>query len=211
MISYILRKKKRQEAMLLPSRSCLFGIIHERTLPPCKTGYMITFPLEDCNSFSQETYDKAVKGLQINMMECRCKQRGFLMLYGHYRRHLKLLCSDILLYIQRVICTHCGKTHALIPSLIVPYSQIPKKDQQDILILMEEKKRPAPVMERNTQIDESHVRHIIRRFRQYWKERLSSMEHTTLHDSLTEPCLHTFRLQFMQIKKTFNIFFPPPT
>ena len=37
-------------------------------------------------------------------------------------------------------CSFCGKTHALIPSLIVPYSQIPREDQQEILKLNEEGK-----------------------------------------------------------------------
>ncbi len=179
-------------------------------MPPCKTGFMITFPLEEYNSFSQETYDKAIDGLQINMMECKCGQRGCFTLYGHYWRHLKLLCADIHLFVQRVICRHCGKTQALMPSLIVPYSQIPKEDQQEILRLNEEKKPVTPVLEKNHLIDESNVRHIIRRFRQHWKERLPYMDRT-LRDSLTEPCLRTFRLQFMQIKKTFNTFFPLPT
>ena len=171
---------------------------------------MITIQLEDCNSFSQDIYDTVINHLQFHQMKCKCGRIGCLILYGHYKRHLKLLCAFICLIIQRVRCTNCGRTHSLIPSLVVPYSQIPRKDQQEILELSEADKSPGPVLERNNLIDENNVKHVIRRFRQHWKERIKSIGRT-LSDSLTEPCLSTYSRQFMQIHRTWNIFFPPPT
>ena len=171
---------------------------------------MITIPIEDCNSFSQDSYDRVLENIQIHLMQCKCGNSGCLTLYGHYQRHLKLLCSFIVLIIQRVRCSCCGRTHALIPSLIVPYSQIPREDQQEILELNEEGRSPAPVMERNILVDEGHVRQILRRYRHHWKERILSIG-LTLHDSLTIPCLSNFSLQFMQIHRTWNGFFCLPT
>jgi hypothetical protein len=171
---------------------------------------MITIPIDDCNSFSQKTYDDFVFALQPHMLECKCGRCGGMIFYGRYKRHLKLLGSLLSLLIQRVRCIFCSRTHALLPSLIVPYSQVPREDQQDIIELNENGKSSAPVLERNCQIDESHVKHIIRRFKRYWKERLLALG-LTLHDQLTQVCLSVYSLQFMQIHRTWNSFFSPPT
>jgi hypothetical protein len=171
---------------------------------------MITIPIEECNSFSQKIYDDYVFRIQPHMMECKCGHRGCLSFYGHYTRRLKLLGLLLTLVIQRVRCSFCGRTHAIVPSLIVPYSQIPRIDQQEILALAEKGQSTDPVLDRNCQIDESHVRHIIRRFKRYWKERILSLGLTS-HDQLTEACLSVYSLQFMQIHRTWNSFFSPPT
>ena len=171
---------------------------------------MITIPIEDCNNFSQEIYDKIVNVLPIHMAQCKCGHTGCLIFHGRYTRGLKILSDFLSLTIQRVRCKFCGRTHAILPALIVPYSHIPREDQQDILMLNAEGKSPAPVLERNVLIDEGHVRHIIRQFKDHWKERILSLA-LSLRDSLTEPCISTFGLQFMQIRRTWNSFFSPPT
>ncbi len=191
------------------SRSCLYPI-HERTVPSCKTGFMITIPIEDCNSFSQKTYNDYIFGLQPHMIKCKCGRCGGMIFYGRYKRHFKLLGTLLSLFIQRVRCRFCGKTHALIPSLIVPYSQIPREDQREIIKLSEEGRSAEPILDQNCQIDESHVRHIIRRYKRHWKERLLSIG-LSLCDQLTEACLSIYSLQFMQIHRTWNSFYSPPT
>lgn len=191
------------------SRSCL-PPLHEKAMPSCKTGFMITIPAKDCNSFSQDAYDEMIGILQFHQLQCKCGHCGCLIRYGHYERHLRLFGVFIPLSIQRVRCKDCGKTHAIIPSLIVPYSQVPLEDQQEILERKEKGESVSPVMERNILIDESLVRHIIKRFRVHWKERILALM-LTLLDDLVEPCLSTYGLQFMQVHRTWNSFFPPPT
>ena len=171
---------------------------------------MITIPIEDCNSFSQKTYDEYLFRLQPHMIKCKCGRCGGLIFYGRYERHLKILGLFLSLFIQRVRCSFCARTHALIPSLIVPYSQIPREDQQDILKLNAEGRPINPVMERNYQIDESYVRHVIRRYKRFWKERILSLG-LSLHDRLAEACLFVYSLQFMQVHRTWNSYFSPPT
>mgnify|MGYP006916112610 CR=1 FL=1 len=171
---------------------------------------MITILIDDCNSFSQKTYDEYVFRLQPHRMKCKCGRCGGLIFYGHYERKLKLLGLFLSIIIQRVRCSFCGKTHALIPSLIVPYSQIPREDQQEILKLNDEGKTADSVLNRNCQIDESNVRHIIRRYKRFWKERILSLG-LSLRDRLTETCLSVYSLQFMQNHRTWNSLFSPPT
>lgn len=172
---------------------------------------MITFPLEECKGFSQKIYDDAVDRLQLHMMECnKCKKKGFLKLFGSYKRTLKLCSEALRLRIQRVRCTECDGTHALLPSLIVAYSQIPKPDQQEILKKQQAGESVEPVLERNNLIDENHVKYIIRQFRKHWEQRIASLG-LTLADSLTPPCLSHYARQFMQIHSGLNSFFPAAT
>lgn len=172
---------------------------------------MITFPLEDCKGFSQKIYDDAVGSLQLHRMECnKCKKKGFLKLFGFYKRTVKLYSEAMRLRVQRVRCTECDGTHALLPSLIVPYSQIPKADQQEILKRKQEGKPVEPVLDRNNLIDENHVKYIIRMFRKHWEQRIASIK-LTLADSLTRPCLSHYARQFMQIHKGLNSFFSAAT
>ena len=202
--------KKRQEHNL-PSRSCLtqntllmgiaLQVYHEA---------MITVLFEDCNTFSQDIYDQAVASLQLHRLECTCGKKGCLVFYGHYKRRLKFMSESILLTVQRVFCTECHKTHALLLSLIVPYSQIPIKDQQEILECAENGTVPDAVLNRNLLIDENNVKYIVHQYKCHWKQRLLSIGRT-LKDPLAVPCLLAFRRQFMQIHRTGNILFLSPT
>lgn len=171
---------------------------------------MITVLFEDCNTFSQDIYDQAIHAIQLHTVECTCGKKGCLVFYGHYKRHLKYRSEDILLKVQRVLCNECGQTHALLLSEIVPYSQIPLEDQQEILECTENSRSPETILDRNLLIDENNVKYIVRQYKRHWKQRLLSIG-KTLRDRLTVPCLHTFGRQFMQIHRTGNILFVPPT
>ena len=164
---------------------------------------MITVLMEDCNGFSQDLYKKLIDSLQLHMVECTCGRKGCLIFFGHYRRKVKYLSNTIRICVQRVCCKECGKTNALIPSLLVPYSQIPLRDQQEIMYAMDSASSPEPVMERNNLIDENHIKYIFSQFKKHWKQRLLSLG-LSLLDNLTSPCLYAFSRQFMQIHRTRN-------
>ena len=105
--------------------------------------------------------------------------------------------------VQRVLCKECGTTHALLPDILVPYSQIPMEDQKKIIRFIENHESPLPVLEANCLIDENNTKSIIRQYREPWKERLLSIGRTLL-ESLTIPCFSAFSRQFMQIHRTRN-------
>ena len=164
---------------------------------------MITVLMEDCNGFSQDLYKKLTDNLQLHLVECTCGRKGGLIFFGHYRRRVKYLSNMLHICIQRVCCKECRKTNALIPSLLVPYSQIPLRDQQEILHAMDSASSPEPVMERNNLIDENHIKYIFSQFKKHWKQRLLSLS-LSLLEELTSPCLEVFSRQFMQIHRTRN-------
>ncbi len=164
---------------------------------------MITVIVQDDNPISQEFYDKVIADVQLHAVTCTCGKRGCLIRYGHYTRTVKYRSESILLSVQRVMCLECHTTHAILLSLIVPYSQIPLEDQQKILKDISDGRSPESVMDRNLLIDENNVKYIIRQYRMHWKQRLLSIG-MTLRDSLTVPCLQAFFRQFMQIHRTRN-------
>ena len=167
------------------------------------TSLMITVIFEECNDFSQDDYDLVIDNLQLYRLECTCGKKGCLIRHGRYKRSVKLNSVLIRLSLQRVRCTECLVTHALFPSLLVPYSQVPLLDQQQILDCAEKGQNPESVMESNILIDENNVKYIIRQFRKHWKQRLLSAALDIL-DDLTIPCLRIYSRQFMQIRRTRN-------
>lgn len=94
---------------------------------------MITVFVSENNPISQKSYDDAMDQLDPFRLPCTCGCSGSLIRYGSYRRSVKADGTKFPLIIRRVLCQSCGRSHALIPSSLVPYSQIPLKDQASLI------------------------------------------------------------------------------
>lgn len=169
---------------------------------------MITLLVDYFNPISQKSYDELLFQLQFHQLTCSCGRSGCLSIHGYYNRSLKLSSGLLLLRICRVICSSCGRTHALLPSTIVPYSQISLPEQVALITFYENQQKPDPVMAMNPLIDESNYRYILSKYLLYWKQRLLA-ERIILfnHLLLSSKCILMFSMQFMQIKCTPNILF----
>lgn len=110
--------------------------------------------------------------------------------------------------ICRVACEACGKTHALLLSSMVPYSQLSLQDQVQIIAAYESDMPTAGLLKGNESIDESTIRYVIRNYRRHWKQRIVSHSIATSSVStlIRQYFLAYFR-QFMQIKRTINYLF----
>ena len=75
---------------------------------------------------------------------------------------------------------------------------------------MQRRQSPEEVLQRNLLIDENNVKYMFRQFRRFWQQRLLSIG-ASLSDALTVPCLSAYAMQFMQIRRTRNLLFVPPT
>lgn len=181
-----------------------------RLCGPTQDRIMITIIFPSDKPFSDIAYYSFLQGLNLFSIECTCHKKGCLIYYGWYKRSVRLPDGCLELSVQRVRCRECGRSHALLPSVLVPYSQITLGDQQGILICAEAGSRTDAILEQNPYIDEGNVKYIIRQYRRHWKERILSIGRTLL-DSLTIPCLSAYSRQFMQIHRTPNILFCPPT
>lgn len=172
----------------------------------CKT--MITIFVEENNPLTSDFYNHLIDSLQFHRLTCTCGHSSCLSIHGYYTRSLKTPQGNCSLRICRVICSCCHRTHALLPSSLVPYSQISLKEHVDIISSHQDKDGWVSLMNRNPSIDESNCRHIIRSFRHHWKQRLLS-ERVSLCDraALIRNCFSAFARQFMQIHRTPNILF----
>ena len=112
----------------------------------------------DSFKLSQDYYNDIVFSLPLDRMECTCGESGSLIFYGFYKRSVKYYGTVLILRIQRVRCRKCGKTHAILLSSLVPYSQISTQDQQQIIIDASTTGSCSNVMDCNPLIDENNAR-----------------------------------------------------
>ena len=171
---------------------------------------MITVQTKNFNTISQENYDAIVDGLQLHQITCTCGHCGDMRRYGGYERTVWFLGEEIDLRIQRVQCTHCGKTHAILLDILVPYSRIPLADQRQIIILCETGASCEPVQQSNFHIEDRMVYAIWNKYRRYWKQKLLA-EGISLAGELVRECFRYYFKQFMQIRSTPNTYFSPST
>jgi len=80
-------------------------------------------------SFKNEitAFDKYISSLNIETLVCPfCGAKHSISSFASYKRHLVTYdnntAQDNMIIILRYICSSCGHTHALLPSVIVPYS-----------------------------------------------------------------------------------------
>ena len=79
---------------------------------------MITIFDGFCNPILQDSYDKTINSLPFHQLTCSCGHSGCLTVHGYYDRSVKSGDGSVRLHICRVKCSHCNKTHALLPAYI---------------------------------------------------------------------------------------------
>lgn len=169
---------------------------------------MITLFVEENNPLTPDFYNNLIHSLQFHRLTCTCGHSGCLSVHGYYTRSLKTPEGKLPFRICRVVCSCCHHTHALLPSFVVPYSQVALPDQTEIISCHEANQGWDALMNRKPSIDESNCRHIVRSFLKHWKQRLLS-ERIPISDTATLvcSCFAAFSRQFMQIHCSSNVLF----
>ena len=169
---------------------------------------MITLFVEENNPLTPNFYNALISSLQFHQLTCPCGHSGGLSVHGYYNRSVKLSSGKTVFRICRVICEHCGHTHAILLSSMVPYSQVSASDHISIIYNYNQGTSQEAVMNTNPCIDESCYRYITRNYLKYWCEKLRSERLSLSHFCLLiKSCFSHFSRQFMQIKNTPNILF----
>lgn len=169
---------------------------------------MITIFSDKCNPVSQVLYNNVLCDLQFHQLTCTCGHSACLTIHGYYKRHIKHGDSLMPLRICRVCCSMCRKTHALLPSSIVPYSRVALSEQIKIISCHESHEDFSSVMNEHPSIDESNIRYIIHQYLCHWLQRLLSAALSfSPQGRLIHGCFSSYNRQFMQIKRTPNILF----
>ena len=85
------------------------------------------------NEFTQEIYDQVLDHVDFKSLECSCGAKGSFVKIGCYPRFYKTATNKICIRIQRVMCKHCGKTHAVFVECMVPSSMLLLTTQIEML------------------------------------------------------------------------------
>ena len=168
---------------------------------------MITLYVEENNPITPDFYNSVLNNLQFHQLKCPCGQSGCLSVHGYYNRYVKTEDGKVMFRICRVKCNQCGRTHALLLSSMVPYSQISFQDHLQIITAHEKETPSSITLSSALSFDESNFRYIIRMYLKHWKQRLISERISVDSESLISSCFQYFKRQFMQIKCTPNILF----
>lgn len=173
---------------------------------------MITIHIKDVDYISQRMYDDVIAGLDLHELICTCGNCQCLIHHGSYERKIKASDREFRLRVNRVKCIACGRTHALLPSSIIPYSQIVLKEQLNIINFFENKPGYGQFFQSDFFLDENAVRAVILRYRRNWKQGILAYQIAMyLSELLIKQCFNIFQRQFMQIRKIPNILFLIPT
>ena len=196
---------KKQEPNPEKVRSCLVPEAPGRTLP--QHNVMITGIFTGFKGITQEIYGSVTANLPLYKLCCSCGHAGCLVRHGYYNRCLKTRQGTIILRILRVRCKECGRTHAILPELLVPYTQIPADLQQYMLLYPLGSRELETLMQANSDITESNVLAIRNRYRRNWKERLLTIGKDVRDDidKLIQRAFSAFHRQFMQIHRGINL------
>lgn len=173
---------------------------------------MILINQSKFNKNFQTSYNELIDSLQLHQICCPYCHHNELIKYGSYSRHILLDEERISLDVCRVKCNNCKKTHAILPSFLVPYQQVPLDAQIEIVEASVEGRCLIPVLESHPFIDESCAYFILKRFYSFWKELLiaASLKISSIKDHL-HTCIDIYKLHFMQIRKIPILLFSPPT
>jgi hypothetical protein len=198
---YKKQEPRPRKARLLLAQPAMAEVIAQHCI------VMITGNFKGFKGITPEIYGKVTANLPLYRLRCSCGHAGCLVRHGYYSRRLKTRQGTIVLRILRVRCKECGRTHAILPEIVVPYSQIPADLQQWMLLYPLGSPELESLMQKNSDISESNVLAVRSRYRRNWKERLLSMG-MAIRDGIADLIRRSFSVfhrQFMQIRRGINL------
>lgn len=157
---------------------------------------MISVYVRDFNGFiSQDIYDSIINQIDLNTVKCNCGHYG-VELFAYYERYVIAASGKVYLRITRVKCPFCNKSHALLPSFIIPYSHVLLDDQ--IRIISNDDKEG--LMAEKPEIDDGCVNRIRRNYNRFFRERMLSFGFS-FEDDVVLLCYRHFKTNFNQIRR----------
>ena len=158
--------------------------------------FMITLNVEKENiELTQELYDTIIRKIDIHSLECTCGRHD-MVVHSYYSRCVKTKSGVIKLNILRVKCKECGKTHAVLLSLIVPYQSV----ALNIQIQVVKDEEIETLLVNNEAMDDQLFYRIRKRFKDKYKKWMS-LNKLSFLDDLVKLAFRDFKSNFMQIRK----------
>lgn len=178
---------------------------YQSRLPSEQITTMIIVLTTMISEITQSDYDQIVNAINLLTLPCpHCKCIG-MCIFAYYVRKVKnASCSEKTnLRILRVQCKNeeCRATHALLPSTIVPYSQITMYDTIDMINASSEEDEHE-ILDRNVHIDPKDILRVKLRYSLFWQSWISEITETMGETSFFTSCIEKFKMHFMQVPPT---------
>ncbi|MGM9971143.1 MAG: DUF6431 domain-containing protein [Anaeroplasmataceae bacterium] len=142
-------------------------------------------------NYSVENYNNIF--INISNIKCSCGCVGSCIKYGKYKRKYLKNGKKLIIFIQRIYCKVCQRTHAILPSNIVPYKLVLFDDLIEVIESYEEE----------IEITDPSEKRIIKTYNE-WKERLKKMIIRFNRDDIDKIIFFSalnYKMGFMQEKR----------
>jgi len=154
-------------------------------------------------NITKADYRKLISSLDFSSLICPCCHCTGMYEFAHYPRLIKnpKYHGKVLLTITRVRCLNeqCRATHAILPSSMIPNSQIPMADMIRI-IEAQSSEDVKKISDENIHISPENIRLAKIRFKKFWKSRIENMRNTVGSEAFLSECISIFQMCFMQTR-----------
>ena len=134
--------------------------------------------------YTQEDYQNGADLLDLSETRCACGAKGDFTIHGHYDRYLQCDSEDTILTITRVRCLSCGRTHALLPIIIIPYLIISNPIVTKVIATFRKEDIKVSTISKLYHLPYVVVKKLIDYYKGEHKQRLESVEATLSYTSL---------------------------
>ena len=161
---------------------------------------------------TQEHYDDVVNKIPLHKYKCSCGCKGKMVIHGYYTRQINKDSHKTPFKICRLRCKKCKRTHAILLSSMVPYSQVTLKDHLSIILSYEKFQSTTETINNSPLLDEGTINYIIYKYKTFWKPFMINLPikiKLTLDTIayIVRWSFKHFKRQFLQTKSTINILF----
>ena len=153
------------------------------------------------NEFTQEIYDQVLDHVDFKSLECSCGAKGSFVKIGCYPRFYKTATNKICIRIQRVMCKHCGKTHAVFVECMVPSSMLLLTTQIEMLRSYYNH-RLEEFLSSYPTIDRPNAIYVIKNYERKWVNYLKKSGFTlkSKEREIQRYFFEKYQVQFLQMK-----------
>lgn len=164
---------------------------------------MLIVPTDMITDITNADYHRLISSIDFSSLICPYCQFTGMYEFAHYPRLIKNPhhLEKVYLLITRVRCLNelCRATHAILPSTVIPNSQIPMADMIRI-VEAQSSEDIKKISDENIHISLENIRLARIRFKNFWKSRIENMTAPIGSEAFFSQCISTFQMCFMQTR-----------
>ena len=169
---------------------------------------MLSFVTKNFKILNQSIYTKYILNIDFNEITCsRCNHDKCFKVHAYYNRYIKVGPVKVKIKIVRIICSHCGITHAVLPYSIIPYTQRTLNDTIIIYdLLSSETSFNYALIDKYSSISLSDI-FILKRSFHLWEDVMASISLNDHHWNIFVSTFKIMHRNLSQIRYKYTDFY----